>query len=436
MKNLLTTSFIALVFMVLPLTASAVRLANDGAEFGNVASVGTCSGTTETASSLHARTGTYAYRINISASFGCVGFVQATNNTGATTTARAYVYIASLPTGGTGTNSCGNSDANILAYSQGAGTAQAAVVCLDTTGHLRLYSSAVGGAMTLIGSASSVLSTATWYRVEFAFGGTSKYEELRLDGVVVASTNVAAIGITTINGFEVDADEWCNGTCSGTSWTMDMYYDDIAINDLTGTANNSFPGAGALMRILPNAAGDVNTLATQTGGTAGAGNNFTRVNETPPDDATTFNGDKTSGNNDLYNMADVDSVIGACDVINNVSIVDRFRRSAATQPTWALQWEKAASGQIFVSGNIATPSNQNWTVYNNNNDVPAMSTTTDPTGAVWTRTTLDSMQAGPKITSTVATNRIDVTYVGIDIDFTATACPAGSFGEGYTILFQ
>jgi hypothetical protein len=70
--------------------------------------------------------------------------------------------------------------------------------------------------------------------------------------------------------------------------TGDWFFDDLAINDNTGSFQNSYPGEGKIIHLKPNAAGDSNGFSVQVGGTVGSSNNYTRVNEVTPDDATSY----------------------------------------------------------------------------------------------------------------------------------------------------
>lgn len=265
---------------------------------------------------------------------------------------------------------------------------------------------------TQIGSASGSLNTNTYYRLEMSYLRTAGTFSALVDGSQFASgTGSTLKDINTIRWGSIDAS------------TMTILFDDLAVNDNTGTSQTGLPGSGKVIRLKPNAAGDVNTFATQTGGTAGAGNNFTRVNEVAVDDATTLNGSSTLNQEDLFNMDN--SGIGASDTVNVVEIWGRYRNSTA-DPTAALRFEveKAGSGTKAQSASLIP----NATTFRMNvaavPKTPPIVLYKDPDGTLaWTQATLDTMQVGYKLQVAPGTagRRIDVTSVSAIVDYTPAA---------------
>lgn len=242
-----------------------------------------------------------------------------------------------------------------------------------------------------VGSSSAALVLGQWYRLELSyldgFGGgdqTSAY----LDGVAFAS-NVQA-------GDMFGGDVFMFGILA--SATADMYIDDIAVNDDTGTAQTGLPGSGQIVHLKPNAAGDANGFATAVGGTAGAANNFTRVSEITPDDSTSYNQTTATGTTtiDDFNVTDSSTAgIGAADSITLVQVGARIGSNAATAASIVTRIKGQASGtttesastSVAVSGwsthALATPKVHAITAYTN-----------PQTSTAWTPTTLDSLQIG------------------------------------------
>jgi hypothetical protein len=221
---------------------------------------------------------------------------------------------------------------------------------------------------------------------------------------------------------------------TGETASANIFFDDVAINDATGGSQNTFAGSGKVLRLKPNATGDANTFATQTGGTAGGANNFTRVNETTPNDATSFNGSTTVNEHDLFNVDA--SAIGATDTVNVVHVNGRFRDSTAdATQTIKFEIEKAAAGTILQSSAII-PNTTTWVTNSvNAPHNPVLTTYTNPDGAAWTQTTLDSMQIGYKLTvDGSGTRRIDVTNVWATVDYTpATLTSSLSVSDSTTL---
>lgn len=283
-------------------------------------------------------------------------------------------------------------------------------ITLNTSGQLGLWY-LNGASMTQIGSNSSALSTNTWYCIELHVddtgGAGAGIVEGRLDQAVFATASNLTFG--TNNGVP-------NGVCGfgnvalTPSATGTFYYDDCSINDSSGATQNSYPGAGALTLMLPNAAGDSNTFSVNVGGTAGAGNNFTRVNETPPNDATSYNGSATLNQLDLFRCND--PAIGT-DTVSCVHVLGRMSQSVSNATIQIqLQAEKAAAG-TKATGTAFNPNDTGWFLTNGVHDLVMY---TDPDGAAWTESTLATTQIGYKLTTASTTVQIRVSNIWAYVD--------------------
>lgn len=323
-----------------------------------------------------------------------------------------------------------NADTTIAGIQGGSGFENLSLV-LTTTGTLKLFTQ---DRAVQIGSASSALSTARWYRIEMKMDSSpatgSKVGELQIDGVVAAtsstltSTNMTG-GASTINlGVNLEGE-----TCT----TLNINFDDVALNDNTGSFQNTYPGAGQIVHLKPNATGDNNTFTVAVGGTAGAANNFTRVNEVPPDDATSYNGAVLSGNIDDFNIDDTPGSVGPNDTINVVAVGVRYRAVvAAAEAAFKTRVKKAAAGTVSSSAAI-TPNSTTWKT--NANAVPTnygLTLYQDPDGINWTKATLDTSQVGYTI-STTNTNAADISNVWILVDSTPAPPVAATYAMSVKI---
>lgn len=129
---------------------------------------------------------------------------------------------------------------------------------------------------TTVGSASAAIpvDASAWTRVELAATfqtGTIDYCELLVNGVSVASTTTAdlfdsapaAVGITGSAGH--------------------FWHDDIALNDSTGASQNSWPGDGKVVLLVPTS--DNSAGSWKAGSAASAVSNgalFNAVDNAPP----------------------------------------------------------------------------------------------------------------------------------------------------------
>jgi len=128
-------------------------------------------------------------------------------------------------------------------------------------------------------TSATALSINRWHMIEVRIKSGNAgvgIVELRLDGVSQGSNN--SIEIPDNNAvFNLDG----TGNLSGSN----IWYDDVAINDPTGSFNNSWPGEGFIETMLPNS--DVATGAWTAVG--GAGPLFDAVDDgSNPDEDTSY----------------------------------------------------------------------------------------------------------------------------------------------------
>jgi hypothetical protein len=273
---------------------------------------------------------------------------------------------------------------------------------------------------TQIGSASAVLSLNQWYYVELKSDASTSPGALegRVDGSSFASganSNQGSWGRALV------------GNVTGAQTTNDLWFDDWKVNDSSGSSQTGYPGSGKVIHLLPNAAGDSNGFLAQVGGTAGSANNFTRVNEVTPDDATSYNGSALINAEDLFNVTN--SGINSYDTVNVVAVGTRMADLVGADATAAfkLEVEKTSAGTKTQSSAI-TPNSTAWVT--NTAVAPRnypLVTYTDPDSAAWTQTTLDSMQIGYIQTATNV-QTIAVSTIWASVDYTPGSPPAAAAG--------
>lgn len=308
---------------------------------------------------------------------------------------RFYLYVTTRP----------NVNTTIFSYINDSGT-QTVSLDLLTDGTLQLYYNSAGN---LVGTTTTALNSNQWYMIEVKQGVTNTVAELRIDGVV-SLTSASATGQSASNTIRLGGNIFVQSTT-----IIDIAFDDVAVNDSSGSFQTDYPGKGSIIHLLPAMPGDINTFATATGGTAGAAFNYTRVREVTPDDATTLNGSNTLNQEDLFAMTQVQA-IGTVAV---VQVGARFRNNIAdAATTLKLELEKTQAGTILQSAAI-TPNSTTW--FTNATGVPfayPINAYQDPDAGTWTRNTINSLRAGYKIT-TGGTNRVEVTklWVLLEADY-------------------
>ena len=244
-----------------------------------------------------------------------------------------------------------------------------------------------------IGSASSALALNTWYRIELKVDSTAKAAtlvEARIDGTAFASGTVnLADGNNTV-------DFLGNHNVGPNSHTGTYYHDDMAINDGTGSFQNSWPGEESIIHLRPSAVGDADEWDLTT--------SYENIDEVTPDDATTVIASLTSGQIHDVNIDDTPVALGHGDRINVVHIGVRFNESVGTDPdpTFVLR-VKASAGDTVEETSDITASTTSWStnaVAAPRNYVLTLYNLPGTDNQPWTKYALDSAQIGVRLTNT------------------------------------
>lgn len=286
---------------------------------------------------------------------------------------RFYLYVIALPT-----------NTRVIGGARITGSNKISIR-LTSGGALQLYNSEDGAQ---VGSNSSALSTATWYRIEMSYDSTTLATttcEAKIDGTTFASGTVDLAATPTSLGCYIDSADA----------TLDYIVDDCAINDSSGSFQTSWPGEGEVIVLRPDAAGD-NSAWTRGGVDSGA--NWSQVNAVPPV-TTSYNESNTLNQIDDYDLQATPAALGATDIINVVQVGVYAAVSDATgaDPDIVLRIKASSGGTVEESASLdcnsvtyqgpaPLPATTNYalTLY----DLPGASTT------AWTKATLDTAQAG------------------------------------------
>jgi hypothetical protein len=159
------------------------------------------------------------------------------------------------------------------------------------------------------------------------------------------------------------------------------FHDDLAMNDTTGGADNSWCGDGRIIAIKPNAAGNY------TQWTPSAGSNWQNVDEVPSNSDTDYNSESLASDKDSYNL----EACGLTSVtIKRVWIEMRAKNTVAD----------GSQARMFLRAG--------GTDYNDSVGARALTAsyvryvsgewTTDPSdAAAWTTTDLDALEVGVEV---------------------------------------
>jgi hypothetical protein len=133
--------------------------------------------------------------------------------------------------------------------------------------------------------------------------GTIDQCEARLAGVSFASASGLTVSDTAPTNISVGHNVFsAQAVSAGTV----IYHDDVAVNDSTGAAQNSWPGDEKIVLLRPTADSAVGTGWTLGNATATGGNAWQRLNKAPPDSAA-----------DLTTAADADQIRNATSNANS-----------------------------------------------------------------------------------------------------------------------
>lgn len=197
--------------------------------------------------------------------------------------------------------------------------------------------------------------------------------EARIDGVPDGT-----ISGDTQPGADTTVDNFCMAVFNST-----LYWDDIALNDITGGVDDSWCGDGHIIMISPNGNGDSSMLAGSDGNSV---NNYLLVNEVPPTGDATYVESLTPNDIDLYAMGNI--TLSPGDSITRAWIEYRVRETAAAGDAVAMGIKSGVTTDW--SGNQAVTTNYVRYV---SKDYP-----TDPdTASAWDEAGINALQAGIKV---------------------------------------
>jgi hypothetical protein len=324
---------------------------------------------------------------------------------------RAYLRIATAPT----------AENRIMAIIAGGGALNATHhiwITLDNNRLLRLYDED-----GQIGSASAALTLDTWYRLELLFkrtdattGDNDDEVRARIDGVEFAGASNRDIGGTflcLVLGGNLAAEAQTTG---------DWFFTDVAINDSTGTLENTWPGeCKGMVYLRPNGAG---SNADWTRGGADSGANWSQCDEAPtPNDATDYVRSNTASQVDDYALEATPATIGSTDIVRVVAAGCRFRGNGADGTNAQFALRLTAGGSTDESAAINPSLNAAWRAGTRTiAGAPALVTYNMPGASTtaWTKADLDAAEIGMRL-ATVDDNPSDVTAIWALVEFDESA---------------
>lgn len=176
-----------------------------------------------------------------------------------------------------------------------------ATIGFSSSGTLRLFRSH----NTVIASGNPIALN-TWYCLE---------AHLKIDN----SDGIAQVKMNGVQEIDYTGDTQSSGDAGITTVQLGGqekdfcylygYFDDIAINDTSGTENNSWIGRGGIYL------GEVDGAGEHAEFTPASGNNWENVDEIPPDDDTSYVESDTLGHRDLYTTGGITPTSGTISAV-------------------------------------------------------------------------------------------------------------------------
>lgn len=383
------------------------RLLSTGFELNSISTdVYFRSATAPTVQSTNARSGTYAGRTPTNVSNPIAyGFQWRASAGTSNVYFRAYLSVQTLPA----------NTQPIISVANGASFAMStsnAHIRLTTAGKLQLFNG-----VTQIGSDSPALNTGTWYRVEIHYDSTpaggSQVLDARIDGVSFASSSTLTLSVSSVLAIGFGSNLHGAVITATGSWD----WDDIALNDTTGSFQNSWPSAGSIVYLRPNAVGD-NTSWTSTG------TNWSAVSEITPDDATSGNRAATAVNIDDYNIDATPTVLDSAATINCVQVGVRYAADTATQANnaqWMVRFKSSSGGTTVESAAIQAAATSYVTNANSTPPLFPLTLYQTPDSTSLTKSNLDTSQIGLDLAVSSSTSTVTrVTAMWLLVDYTPT----------------
>ncbi len=251
--------------------------------------------------------------------------------------------------------------------------------------------SVLNNGLVSVATTTTALATSTWYYVNLRVdAGTGAQYDLRING----STDVS--GTSTFGGTANTMRAVSIGKPQNTnSNTLDLYFDDIVLDDSTfGTSGQK------VLALMPNAIGTYNEWSSNA-------TNTSRVSERPHDSNTTTVDSSADGQRVSWHVTDT-AAAGITGTINAVKGISTFRENAAT------------TGTGFQTLFISSTTQATTTSYDGSGSYTGIGKfyLNDPhTGSAWTLAGLDNVQIGA-VAATSLTTFFRITQASVQVLFT------------------
>lgn len=330
-------------------------------------------------SSTVRRTGTYSLKLNTNANYNFRGRAHCS---WLTSTSEIYVRVGTFLE-----DSCfypGTQNYGMLQFRDSNGDLQLRLNWNDGLFTMDLYDGAKDGTSentpgNRLAAGSIALKANTWIMIEINLVvGASGSFTMKING----TTSIAYSGDTDYTGAgDVQQIIFRAGYIGGALW--ESYLDDIAINDTSGSYQDSWAGLGGIFYLKPTADGTVEW--TPSAGTL----NYAMVDDIPPDNATTYVQAVANGDRDLYEIEDCPQYI------NTVNLLEVYYEAALVTSGYNEVTDVVSVAGTVYSGSERTivPITPAFELFKGTTHYVSPNT-----GIAWATAEINAMWAGMEIT--------------------------------------
>lgn len=226
---------------------------------------------------------------------------------------------------------------------------------------------------TILATGTTVLQADVWYYIEVkvTINNSTGAVEVRLNGSGSAELSASGVDTQQSSNAYITKTKHMNRT--------DYRWDDIYICDDQGSDNNDFLGDCGVDGFIANAAGD------STQWTPSTGSNYQNVDETQPDDDSTYNYSSTAAQLDLYNIP----AANIAGTIFGIQLSNYMRKDDAGARTVKNAIKIGSTTDYGSNESLADSYLYYHTIWENNPD----------DAAAWEDADIDSLQIGAEIVS-------------------------------------
>ncbi|HMU15804.1 MAG TPA: hypothetical protein PKC95_00035 [Thauera aminoaromatica] len=260
------------------------------------------------------------------------------------------------------------------------GTVDHVTIRPNPDGSLRVYR----GSTQILSSAGGLIGTGNWYYLEIlaTISDTVGVVTVKLDGTTIITATGSPAALDTRNGGTSGV---IDNIAVGSASANDTDFDDLVILNTSGSRNNSFLGDVRIDCYRPNG----NGASSQFDGSDGnSTDNYLLVDDTAPDDDTTYVESATVNDVDSYtfgNMSHTPATIKAVQLVALCTKADAGSRS--------MKLVTRRSGTDYLSSEMAAPASYRFVRDIRETD-PAAASPND-----WTKTNVDAAEFGIKVSA-------------------------------------